>query len=49
MGKIDRAVEELSAMLDTFYTEVEGWLELTDIYLSCQQYVPTTTTNLSIV
>ncbi|KAJ8475441.1 hypothetical protein ONZ51_g6543 [Trametes cubensis] len=38
MGKIDRAVEELSAMLDTFYTEVEGWLELTDIYLSCQQY-----------
>ena len=26
-------------MLDTFYTEVEGWLELADIYLSCQQYV----------
>ncbi|KAI8989166.1 TPR-like protein [Trametes punicea] len=38
MGKIDRAVEELSAMLDTFYTEVEGWLELADIYSSCQQY-----------
>ncbi|KAI0356961.1 TPR-like protein [Trametes cingulata] len=38
MGKLDQAVEELSAMLDTFYTEVEGWLELADIYLSCQQY-----------
>ncbi|KAL7284623.1 hypothetical protein ACG7TL_001919 [Trametes sanguinea] len=38
MGKIDKAVEELSAMLDTFYTEVEGWLELADIYLTCQQY-----------
>ncbi|KAI0827461.1 TPR-like protein [Trametes gibbosa] len=37
-GKLDRAVEELSAMLDTFYTEVDGWLELADIYLSCQQY-----------
>ncbi|OJT04186.1 ER membrane protein complex subunit 2 [Trametes pubescens] len=38
IGKVDRAVEELSAMLDTFYTEVEGWIELADIYLSCQQY-----------
>ncbi|GBE83403.1 TPR-like protein [Sparassis latifolia] len=38
MGKIDRAVEELSAMLDTFYTDVEGWLELADTYASCQQY-----------
>ncbi|KAH9854622.1 TPR-like protein [Lenzites betulinus] len=37
-GKLDRAVDELSAMLDTFYTEVDGWLELADIYLSCQQY-----------
>lgn len=36
-GKLDRAVDELSAMLDTFYTEVDGWLELADIYLSCQQ------------
>lgn len=25
-------------MLDTFYTEVEGWLELADIYSTCQQY-----------
>ncbi|KAI0772768.1 TPR-like protein [Trametes elegans] len=38
IGKVDRAVDELSGMLDTFYTEVEGWLELADIYLSCQQY-----------
>jgi len=38
MGKIDKAVEELSEMLDTFYTDVEGWLELADIYSSCQQY-----------
>lgn len=39
MGKIDRAVEELSAMLDTFYTDVGGWLELADIYSSCHQCV----------
>lgn len=38
MGKIDKAVEELSAMLDTFYTDVEGWIELADIYASCEQY-----------
>lgn len=38
MGKIDRAVEELSQFLDTFYTDVEGWLELADIYASCNQY-----------
>ncbi|GJE93376.1 tetratricopeptide repeat protein [Phanerochaete sordida] len=37
-GKIDQAVEELCALLDTFYTEVEAWLELADIYSSCQQY-----------
>ncbi|OBZ76321.1 ER membrane protein complex subunit 2-A [Grifola frondosa] len=40
MGKVDRAVEELSALLDTFYTDVEGWLELADLYASCSQYVP---------
>ncbi|KZT08154.1 TPR-like protein [Laetiporus sulphureus 93-53] len=38
MGKIDKAVEELSAMLDTFYADVGGWLELADMYSSCQQY-----------
>jgi tetratricopeptide (TPR) repeat protein len=38
MGKVDRAVEELSQCLDTFYTDVEGWLELADLYSSCNQY-----------
>jgi tetratricopeptide (TPR) repeat protein len=37
-GKIDRAVDELSEFLDTFYNDVEGWLELADIYTSCNQY-----------
>ena len=37
MGKVDRAVEELSQCLDTFYTDVEGWLELADLYSSCNQ------------
>ncbi len=39
MGRLQRAVEELSTLLDTFYTDVEGWLELADIYSSCNQYV----------
>lgn len=38
-GKIDQAVQELSSMLDTFYTEVEGWIELADLYNCCHQYV----------
>jgi tetratricopeptide (TPR) repeat protein len=38
MGKIDKAVEELSQFLDTFYTDVEGWLELADLYSTCNQY-----------
>ncbi|KAH7883071.1 TPR-like protein [Phlebopus sp. FC_14] len=37
-GKLERAVNELSQYLDTFYTDVEGWLELADIYASCNQY-----------
>ncbi|KIJ64762.1 hypothetical protein HYDPIDRAFT_111357 [Hydnomerulius pinastri MD-312] len=37
-GKTDKAVTELSQYLDTFYTDVEGWLELADIYASCNQY-----------
>ena len=40
MGKIDSAVEELSRFLDTFYSDVEGWLELAHIYSSCNQYGP---------
>lgn len=39
-GHIDKAVRELSEYLDTFYNDVEGWLELADIYASCNQYVP---------
>ncbi|KAI0701829.1 TPR-like protein [Cytidiella melzeri] len=38
MGRVDEAVNELCLMLDTFYTEVEAWLELADIYLSCHRY-----------
>lgn len=37
-GKIDKTVHELSQYLDTFYTDVEGWLELADIYASSNQY-----------
>ncbi|KAF7329893.1 TPR-REGION domain-containing protein [Mycena kentingensis (nom. inval.)] len=37
-NKIDKAVDELSQFVDTFYTDVDGWLELADIYSSCNQY-----------
>ncbi|THH18880.1 hypothetical protein EW146_g2175 [Bondarzewia mesenterica] len=39
MGRIERAVEELSQFLDTFYADVEGWLELADIYASCNHFI----------
>ena len=41
LGEIDRAVGELSKFVDTFYTDVEAWLELADIYTSqnkCASY-----------
>ncbi|PPQ86410.1 hypothetical protein CVT25_003532 [Psilocybe cyanescens] len=38
MGKIEKAVEDLNEYLDTFYTDVEGWLELADIHSSANQY-----------
>ncbi|KAJ7216560.1 hypothetical protein GGX14DRAFT_442004 [Mycena pura] len=38
IGKIEKAVEELSQLLDTFYNDVDGWLELADIYTTCNQY-----------
>jgi hypothetical protein len=38
LGKIKDAVEELSKFADTFYTDVEAWLELADIYASNHQY-----------
>lgn len=39
LGQIETAVTELTQFLDTFYTDVEGWLELADIYTSCNQCV----------
>jgi len=38
MGRIDKAVEELSELLDTFYADVDGWVELAEIYYLCHQY-----------
>lgn len=38
MGKIEKTVEELNQFLDTFYNDVEGWLELADIHATCYQY-----------
>jgi hypothetical protein len=40
LGEINRAVEELSKFVDTFYTDVEAWLELADIYTSQNQCAP---------
>ncbi|KAF8719201.1 hypothetical protein AX14_011335 [Amanita brunnescens Koide BX004] len=37
-GKLEEAVEELSQYLDTFYSDLEAWLELADIYSSCNLY-----------
>ena len=38
MGKVDKSVEELTTLLDTFYNEVDGWVELAEIYYLCNQY-----------
>lgn len=37
-GELAEAVEELTLYLDTFYSDLEGWLELADIYSSCNRY-----------
>ncbi|KAH7915910.1 TPR-like protein [Hygrophoropsis aurantiaca] len=37
-GKTEKTVSELCAFLDTFYTDVEGWLELGDLYAESCQY-----------
>ncbi|KAL0579429.1 Inositol phosphatase SIW14 [Marasmius crinis-equi] len=37
-GKVDKAVEELKEYLDTFYNDLEAWVELSDIYSSHYQY-----------
>lgn len=39
MGQMDKAVEELNELLDTVYTDLEGWLELADLYSVCNQFV----------
>ena len=39
MGEETKATDELCTFLDTFYSDVEGWLELTDIYSSCGRCV----------
>ncbi|KAF9530621.1 tetratricopeptide repeat domain 35 [Crepidotus variabilis] len=38
LGRLDKAVEELNELLDTVYTDSEGWLELADMYSLCNQY-----------
>ncbi|KAF8351942.1 hypothetical protein F5887DRAFT_933116 [Amanita rubescens] len=38
VGRLEEAIEELSQYLDTFYTDLEAWLELADIYSSCSLY-----------
>ncbi|KAI6041501.1 TPR-like protein [Pisolithus marmoratus] len=38
-GQTEEAISELSQYLDTFYTDIEGWLELADIYACCNQCV----------
>ncbi|EGO01303.1 hypothetical protein SERLA73DRAFT_179463 [Serpula lacrymans var. lacrymans S7.3] len=38
MGKVDKAANELVEFLDTYYVDVEAWLELADIYATCNQY-----------
>jgi tetratricopeptide (TPR) repeat protein len=38
MGRVDKSVEELTTLLDTFYSEVDGWVELAEIYYLCKQY-----------
>ncbi|KAF9078427.1 hypothetical protein BDP27DRAFT_1206517 [Rhodocollybia butyracea] len=38
IGKIEQAVTELSEYLDTFYSDVEAWVELAELHSSCNQY-----------
>ncbi|PAV17801.1 TPR [Pyrrhoderma noxium] len=38
LGDVTKAVDELTTYLDTYYTDVEGWLELADIYATCGQF-----------
>ncbi|KAF8607252.1 TPR-like protein [Ceratobasidium sp. AG-I] len=38
LGRVQEATEELIRYLDTFYADLESWLELADIYISCNLY-----------
>ncbi|KAH9064579.1 TPR-like protein [Lactarius vividus] len=38
LGRTETAVDELSKLVDTFYTDVEAWLELANLYISLYQY-----------
>ncbi|KZT54987.1 TPR-like protein [Calocera cornea HHB12733] len=37
-GQIPRAIDSLTLLLDTFYNDLDGWLELASIYASIFQY-----------
>ncbi|KAG8858192.1 hypothetical protein FRB91_010107 [Serendipita sp. 411] len=37
-NKTERCVKELVTFLDTFYSDLEGWLELADLYASLNLY-----------
>jgi hypothetical protein len=37
LGKIEAAAKELCEYLDTFYNDVEAWIELSSIYASCNR------------
>ncbi len=34
LRRTETAVDKLSKLVDTFYTDVEAWLELADLYIS---------------
>jgi hypothetical protein len=38
-GDVRTAVDELLVLTDTWYADVEAWLELADIYADCALYV----------
>ncbi|KAI0032074.1 TPR-like protein [Vararia minispora EC-137] len=38
VGQTERAIKELQEYLDTFYTDIDGWLELSDIYATNNRY-----------
>ncbi|KAG8882144.1 hypothetical protein FRB97_008632 [Tulasnella sp. 331] len=38
LGETQLAAEDLCEYLDTFYTDVEGWLELADLYSTVKDY-----------